>query len=83
MRAPTATYVLAWHRNGLGEPDGDEADEGEAGVVLPLPHLAGRQVTAQVSYPRGGADVSWDAGPGELSVTMGPPPAACLIQLTT
>ena len=83
MRAPTATYVLAWHRNGLGEPDGDEADEGEAGVVLPLPHLAGRQVTAQVSYPLGGADVSWDAGPGELTVTMGPPPAACLIQLTT
>ena len=83
MRAPTATYVLAWHRSGLGEPDENETDEGEAGVVLPLPHLAGRQVTAQVSYPSGGADVSWDAGPGELTVTMGPPPAACLIQLTT
>ena len=53
MRAPTATYVLAWHRSGLGEPDENETDEGEAGVVLPLPHLAGRQVTAQVSYPIG------------------------------
>ncbi len=83
MRAPTATYVLAWHRSGPGEPDEGKADEGKAGVVLPLPHLAGRQVTAQVSYPSGGADVSWDAGPGELTVTMGPPPAACLVQLTT
>jgi alpha-galactosidase len=57
--------------------------ECEAAVVLPLPHLTGRPVAAQVSYPPGRADVSGDAGPGELTVRLGPAPAARLIQLTT
>jgi alpha-galactosidase len=83
MRAPTATYVLVWHRSGLGESDPGETSPPGDIVVLPLPHLAGRQVAAQVSYPLGRAGVSWDAGPGELTVRLGPPPAACLIQLTT
>jgi alpha-galactosidase len=74
MRAPSATYVLAWHR------DGPEADE--PGVVLPLPHLTGQPVTAQVIYPGSGpADVSWAAGRGALTVSLPARPAACLIRL--
>ena len=83
MRAPTTTYVLAWHRTDLGESGPGESGPPGDTVVLPLPHLTGRRGAAQGSYPSGAAYISWDAGLAELAVRLGPPPAACLIQLTT
>jgi alpha-galactosidase len=71
MRAPTATYLLVWHR------DGDLAE-----VTLPVPHLRGTAVAPEVLYPRGGHDpVGWNPGRGELTVALPGTPAACLVRL--
>jgi alpha-galactosidase len=82
MRGSGATYVLVWRR--YRRDCGDGGDEAE--VVLPLPHLGGRPVTAEVIYPEGGsAEVRWDAGAAGLTagltVTLGAVPSACLIRL--
>ncbi|HEX3963567.1 MAG TPA: alpha-galactosidase [Trebonia sp.] len=86
LHAPATTYLLVWHRGSL-TADGAAArgtpmnDPGRT-VVLALPHLAGRPVTAKVIYPAStSAHVSWDAEQAGLTVTLGAAPAACLIRL--
>lgn len=88
MRAPSATYLVAWHRGGPAN-GGPAPDSGPSRAILdpaharlPVPHLRGRAVTACVLYPEDGpAAVSWDAGRGEVTVALPAPPSACLIQL--
>jgi hypothetical protein len=49
-----------------------------------VPHLAGARVTAQVLYPRhAGAEASWNAPPGTLTVTLPRLPSACVLRLDT
>jgi alpha-galactosidase len=71
MRAPAATYLTAWRREG-----------GPGGLALSVPHLRGKAVTVEVLYPR---DVQpapcWDAGRGEVSIALPDAPAACLLRL--
>ena len=88
MRAPSATYLVAWHRGGPAN-GGPAPDSGPSRAILdpaharlPVPHLRGRAVTACVLYPEDGpAAVSWDAGRGEVTVALPAPPSACPIQL--
>jgi len=72
MRAPAATYVLVWRREGPGS------------MLLPVPHLGGQAVTAQVIYPGSEvAEISWDADRAGLTVGLAAAPAACLIRLAS
>jgi alpha-galactosidase len=86
MNSPTATYVLAWHRGSLTADgpavSGTLVSNPAREVVLPVPHLAGRPVTPKIIYPASAsADVRWDAEGGDLAITLGAAPAACLIRL--
>jgi len=71
MRTPAVSYVVVWCR-GLG------------GAVLSLPvnHLAGAAVEAEVLFPpQADVRVRWDADSARLLVTPAAPPSACLIAL--
>jgi len=71
MRAPEASYVVVWRRGG---------DTGT--VTLPVPRLAGAEVTAEVLFPAGaGAAADWGPAEAELTVTLPRAPSACLIRL--
>jgi alpha-galactosidase len=79
MRTADVTYLAAWRRGSLGGPAGGE----DGGVItLPVPHLAGAPVRAEVLYP-GGAGVSadWVRADGAVMVTLPRTPSACLIRL--
>jgi alpha-galactosidase len=83
MRAPGVSYVAVWRR---GRVSGPGADRDAAVATLPVPHLAGRPVTAEVLYPGAGADdetagAAWDAAGAALTVPLPRTPSACLIQL--
>jgi alpha-galactosidase len=53
-----------------------------AEAILPVPHLHGQLLRAQTLYPVGvGADVSWDAESGALTVSLPRRPSACVISL--
>jgi alpha-galactosidase len=81
MRVPRASYLTVWHRGPLGAGAVTRTG-GPAGVTLPVPHLRGQPVTADVLYPRSaGAGASWDAAAGTLSVELPRVPTACLIRL--
>ena len=72
LRAPAATYLVTWRR-----PPG-----GADSALVPLPHLRGHPVRAEVLYPAGGpARVSWDPAGGILTASLPAAPAACLIRL--
>jgi alpha-galactosidase len=73
MRAAAVSYLTVWHRGPAA-----------ATVVLPVPHLRGRGVTASVLYPApapASASVSWDDVAGELTVSLPQSPAACVLRL--
>jgi alpha-galactosidase len=73
LRAPGASHLTVWRR-GPGT--------GAAQVTLPVPHLRDARVTAQLLYPRGGgAEASWDAALGTLTVTLPRHPSACVLRL--
>jgi len=68
LRAPEVSHLTVWRRRGPNQ------------VKLPVPHLRGRQVTAQVLYPHAaGAEASWNAG--TLTVTLPRLPSACVLRL--
>jgi alpha-galactosidase len=54
----------------------------QPGITLPVPHLRGQRVTADVLYPRStGAGATWEPAAGTLSVELPRFPSACLISL--
>jgi hypothetical protein len=57
------TYLTVWRRPGAGER-----------AVLPVPHLAGREVTVTPHFPRRleGWTARWDPADGALAVEVGP-----------
>ncbi|MDX3224457.1 alpha-galactosidase [Streptomyces sp. ME19-01-6] len=73
VRGGEATYVTVWRREG-----------GPADCVLPLGHLAGREVEVEVLHPAAasGGEARWDAGRGELAVALPRTPMALLLRLT-
>ena len=79
LRTAEVTYLAAWRR---GRPDGP-AHDGDAGVItLPVPHLAGAPVRAEVLYPGGaGASARWVRAGGAVEVTLPRTPSACVIRL--
>jgi alpha-galactosidase len=79
MRTADVTYLAAWRRGTLDGPAGGE----DGGVItLPVPHLAGAPVRAEVLYPGGaGACADWVRADGAVIVTLPRTPSACLIRL--
>ena len=93
MHAPTADYLLVWHRRTARDP-ADPRPRGGAGsasqrsgaeppeITLPLRHLLGRPAAAEVMYPsRGPTEAGWDASSGTLTVALPGIPSACLIRV--
>jgi alpha-galactosidase len=79
MRTADVTYLVAWRRGRLDGPAGDE-DTGP--ITLPVPHLAGAPVRADVLYPGdAGAGARWVGADGALMVTLPRTPSACLVRL--
>ena len=79
MRTADVTYLVAWRRGRLDRPAGEE---GPAALTLPVPHLAGAPVRAEVLYPAGaGAGAHWVPADGALVVALPRSPSACLIRL--
>ena len=81
LRTPEASYLTVWRRGpfdgGSGSGPGDRP-----GITLPVPHLRGQRVTADVIYPRStGAGATWQAAASALSVELPRFPSACLIRL--
>jgi alpha-galactosidase len=73
LRAGDVTHLGIWRRPGA--PDR---------AVLPLPHLAGRDLSMRTAYPSamGGWTYSWNPGAAELTVTSArPAPAARILRL--
>jgi alpha-galactosidase len=89
MRAPSASYVVVWHRGHLGggpgaesASDGASAGSGPAEMAIPVAHLRGAHAVAELLYPAlGGGRVDWSSSMGELTVTLPGVPSACLIGL--
>jgi alpha-galactosidase len=81
--AGTGTRTGAGIRTGIGTVIGTGTDTGDpTGIALPVPHLRGQAMTADVLYPRAtGAAATWDAAASTLSVQLPRVPSACLIRL--
>ena len=74
-RAPRVTLLTVWRR---GPRQGTDTGQ----ITLPVPYLRGTPVSARVLYPRdSGAEVSWEASPGMLTVTLARLPSACVLRL--
>jgi alpha-galactosidase len=72
LRSSGASYLTVWRRG----------PQPAAQITLPVPHLRGTHVTAEVLYPRDtGAEASWNPGPGVLTVTLPRHPSACVLRL--
>ena len=81
LRSPGASYLTIWRR-GPQPGVGADAGVGAGQVTLPVPYLRGARVTAEVLYPRNaGAQASWDAALGTLTVTLPRYPSACVLRL--
>jgi len=80
LRSPGTSYLTVWHRGpqtGRPQPGTDAAR-----ITLPVPHLRGTHVTAEVLYPRqAGAQASWDPAAGVLTATLPRHPSACVLRL--
>jgi alpha-galactosidase len=75
LRAPRVTLLTVWRR---GPRQGTDTGQ----ITLPVPYLRGTPVNARVLYPRdSGAEVSWEASPGMLTVTLPRLPSACVLRL--
>ncbi|GAA2213573.1 alpha-galactosidase [Nonomuraea monospora] len=73
LRADEATHLAIWRRPGAGDT-----------TVLYLPHLAGRDLAAEIAYPAAadGWACSWNPGAAELTVTATvPAPSARVLHL--
>ena len=71
MRTAAASYVVVWCRG-----------SGEAELSLPVNHLAGADVEAEVLFPpRADVGLRWDADSARLLVRPAAPLSACLIAL--
>lgn len=91
LRAPGASYLTAWHRGSLGPAGASpgaaahsnlSGTGGPAEAMLPIPHLRGQQLTAEILYPLGaGAEARWDARPGVLVTSLPRTPSACVLRL--
>jgi alpha-galactosidase len=95
LRTPEASYLTVWHRAPVGAEAGATgpwapgeaaaggvASGGQPGITLPVPHLRGKAVIAEVLYPgAAGTSVAWDAAAGTLSVDLPRVPSGCLIRL--
>jgi len=93
MRTPSVSYLTVWHRGVAagtagggtvpgGTVPGSARHDDPAEMTLPVGHLRGQPLTAELLYPDGGrAETSWDAPRGELAVALPAVPAACLIRL--
>jgi len=78
LRAPGVSHLTVWRR--ASPPGADVGDQ----MTFPVPHLRGAQVTAAVLYPRhAGAEASWNAAAGTLTVTLPGLPSACVLRLKT
>jgi alpha-galactosidase len=72
VRAAAVTYLVIWRR----PPGGADT------ALVPLPHLRGQPVRADLLYPADGpGQVSWDAGDGVLAARLPGTPAAGLVRL--
>jgi alpha-galactosidase len=81
LRTPRASYLTVWRRGPFDGGSGPWAGD-QPRITLPVPHLRGQRVAADVLYPRStGAGVTWEAGAGTLSVQLPRFPSACLIRL--
>jgi len=70
MRAPSASYVVVWHRGG------------PATMALPVAHLRATHAVAEILYPvLGGGVADWNSSTGELTVRLPRAPSACLVRL--
>jgi alpha-galactosidase len=93
LRTAQASYLTVWHRGPFDAGSGGRAVTGTAaaagagagtqpGITLPVPHLSGRPVTAEVLYPRSaGAGATWDAAASTLRVDLPRFPSAGVIRL--
>jgi alpha-galactosidase len=71
LRAAEVSHLTIWRRG-----------SDSATMTLPVPHLRGTQVTAQVLYPRdAGAEANWDPALGTLTVTLPRLPSACVLRI--
>ena len=78
LRTPERSYLLVWRR---GAPPGTPDAPGDSGpATLPVPHLGGRPVRAEVLF--GAGQAQWAPAAGTLTVTLPPAPAACLLRLS-
>jgi alpha-galactosidase len=82
MRAPAATYLTVWRRGVPHPGSGTLNDEDGSELTLPLPHLRGQPVTAEILYPGDSpAGAKWDAERASLTICLAAVPAACLVRL--
>ncbi|MEV7422478.1 glycoside hydrolase family 36 protein [Streptomyces sp. NPDC091212] len=71
LRAGGTTYLSVWRR------------DGSTGRVLPVPHLAGRDVRAEILHPAAPAgSARWLADRAELAVELPAAPACLLVRLS-
>jgi alpha-galactosidase len=75
LRATGASYLTVWRR---GPQSGTDVNQ----ATLPVPHLRGARITADVIYPRdAGAGAGWNPTVGALTVTLPRHPSACVLRL--
>jgi alpha-galactosidase len=75
LRGPQVSHLTVWRR-------WPESGASAGQITLAVPHCRGVQVTAQLLYPRhAGAEVSWNAVPGTVTVTLPRVPSACVLRL--
>ena len=79
MRAPSATYLVVWHRGELSEELNPSDHPSE--TVLSVPHLLGKHPVLEVLYPSvHDATLKWDDLRGEILVALPHVPSACVVR---
>jgi alpha-galactosidase len=77
LRAPGSTQLAVWRRG--------PAEAAQLAVeTMPVPHVRGLPAVPHVLYPRHqGAEASWDAVHGMLTVSLPDSPSACVLRIDT